>query len=179
MSSLDQAKELIARGEGEKAIGLLASILIKNKNELEAWLLLGDMIDDPSRKRDCYKQVLRLSPNHSYALTKLEELKEPSLVNQPVLSTNGSSSGNNTSEIEQKTKYVPPRMSYPEFKKSKVGVEIVGYVVGGIAGFLVILYVIASPGEPSRDSNSLYIGLIFLSLILAVIIISASHRNRG
>lgn len=180
MSDLATAQRLIAGGERDKAIGLLASILLKNREECEAWLLLGDLIDEPSRKKVCYQQVLRLSPQNSHALTKLGELQLQPL-SQPAESPDDPAPGSESSLVETRPKIqsVPSRISYPDRRASGGGREIIGYVLGGIAGFLVLLYIIASPGDPSRDSNSLYVGLVFLSLIAVVIAISASSKKRG
>ena len=181
MSDLATVQRLIAGGEREKAIGLLASILLNNREECEAWLLLGDLIDEPSRKKVCYQQVVRLSPQNSYAVAKLRELQDSQLLSQAAESSGDPEPGGESSLIEtrQKIQSVPLRISDPNYRASGGGREIIGYVIGGIAGFLVLLYIIASPGDPSRDSNSLYVGLVFLSLIALVIAISASGKKRG
>lgn len=179
MSDLDRAKGLIADGDKENAIPLLASILIKNRNELEAWVLLGDMIDDPARKKDCYKQVLRLSPRNFHALTRLQELEEAPAGQQIANpETPQANNGRSTGEL-RKPGYMPDQNLFRPPSDSTGGAEIIGYVIGGIAGFLVILYVITSPGDSTSVSDSLYIGLIFLALIAGIIIFAVSYRNRG
>jgi hypothetical protein len=181
MSDLDKAKGLIARGDKEKALGLLASILIRNKDETEAWLLLGDTIDDPAKKKDCYNQVLRLFPQNLYALTKLQELRglppsDRQITNSKEVQIDNKSSINKS---EQRSSYVPNQTSYPPANDLKGGVEVIGFVIGGIVAFLMILYVITSDSITSGESNILWAGLIFLGLITGVIILSASGKNRG
>jgi hypothetical protein len=181
MSDLDHVKGLIARGDKEKAIRLLASILLKNRRDVEAWLLMGEIVDDPARKKDCYNQVLKLSPYGLHALTKLQELGEPSPDGPPVTIAAEDEIDNKLSAKESgpTSNFVSNRIAYPPANKSKEGPEIIGYVIGGIAGFLAILYVIASPGDSSNDSNILYLGLIFLSLIAGIIVVSVNNKHRG
>lgn len=181
MNDLDHIKGLIARGDKEQATGLLAAILLKNKDDLEAWLLLGETIDDPSRKKFCYEQVLRLSQSGLHALTKLQELGEFSPVGSPVTISKHEEAGNKGSPKETRptSNSVSNRSFYPPVNKSKEGPEIIGYVLGGIAAFLAILYVIANPGETSKESNILYLGLIFLGLIAGIIVLSVNNKNRS
>lgn len=180
MSDLEQVKGFIDRGDKDNAIAHLASTLIKNKDQLEAWLMLGDMIDDPSRKKDCYKQVLRLSPRNFHALTKLQELQDGQQDARQLTDSNESELDDQrpTKKMRKPSIYVPNHSFYPPAKQTTGGAEIIGYVVVGLAGFLVITYVIANPGGSSSTSDSLYIGLILLSLIAGIIIVAVSSKNR-
>jgi hypothetical protein len=180
MSDLDKAKGLIARGDKEKAFGLLASILIRNKDDMEAWLLLGDTIDDPAKKKDCYNQVLRLSPHNLHGLTRVQELgelppNERQLPNSKEAQIDNKGSINKS---KRRTNYVPIQYHYP-VNDSKGGIAIISYVIGGIALFLLILYVIGSDSNSSNESNILWVSLIFLGLITGIIILSASDKNRN
>lgn len=180
MGDLDQVKGLLARGDRQSAIALLASTLLQNKDHLEAWLILGDVIEDPSRKQDCYKQVLRLAPRNFHALTSLQELQEArSGGRQAELPEELEVDDQRPTKKAIKPVNILPNSIYTPANKSTGGGEIIGYVVGGLAGFLVLLYVIGSPSPSSSDSNSLYIGLLFLSLIAGIIIVSVSSKNGG
>jgi hypothetical protein len=180
MSDLNQAREWVARGEKDNAIALLASILMRDRDDVEAWLLLGETIDDPARKRDCYSQVLRLSPHGVQAASRLKELEEPSAPTRPgivpVMADNSA----------QSNVQAPPRPGRqimrelpPSPDDSRNAAEIIVYVVGGIAVFLFMVYVISSPQPSSSDSNILYLGLIFLTLVAGIIILMVSTKNRG
>ena len=180
MGDLDQVKGLFARGDRQSALSLLASTLLQNKDHLEAWLLMGDMIEDPSRKQDCYKQVLRLAPRNFHALTRLQELQDLRSGGQPdTIAEELDVDDQRPTKKAIKPVNVIPNSLYTPANKATGGGEIIGYVIGGLAGFLVILYVIGSPGSSSSDSNGLYIGLLFLSLIAGIIIVSVSSKNRG
>jgi hypothetical protein len=179
MSDLDKAKGLIAKGDKEKALGLLASILIKNKDEAEAWLLLGDTIDDPSKKKDCYNQVLRLSPDNLHALTNLRALGMPLSSDHQLTSSKETSTDTKDSvnKLRQRSNYVPNPYRDP-VNDLQGGIAIISYVIGGIALFLLILYVIIDSNS-YNESNILWVSLIFLGLITAIIILSASDKNRN
>ncbi len=181
MSDLDQAREWIAGGEKDNAIALLASILMRNRDDVEAWLLLGETIDDPARKRDCYNQVLRLSPHGVQAASRLQELEEPSPPTRPGIAS--VMADNSTRSTVQDEAPRPGRQVMRELPPSpddsRNAAEIIVYVVGGIAVFLFMVYVISSPEPSSSDSNILYLGLIFLTLVAGIIILMVSSKNRG
>ncbi len=179
MSDLDQVKGLIARGDKENAIVQLASIIIENNDDVEAWLLLGETIDDPSKKKDCYNWVLRLSPHNSLALTKLQEL-EPPPTGRQIASSNDAQPATRGSlnKLRQNTTYFPSPTAYPTFDNSQNDPEIIIYFILGIVAVLVILYVIVT-GNFSGYSNIFCGGLIFLSLSTVMIISFVINKYRG
>jgi hypothetical protein len=187
MSDLQTVKALIARGDKEQTIGLLASILLKDTNDLEAWMLLAELLDDPTRKRACYKQVLRLSPDNLLALKKLQELDGPLPDPAPAETNSGKARTGNRhafAETKRNIQAVPYQDPYPPARNSTDGQEIVLFLVVGIAAFLMILFFFVSPVEPSGDSSgnhtALWVGLISLVLIIFIIVIfSASNKHRG
>jgi hypothetical protein len=193
MSDLDRVQAFIAEGEKGSAIRLLASMLLKNKNDLDTWLLLGELIDDPSRKRDCYRQALKLSPNHPQALAGLQELEEPGRPQEPEpapLPITGPEAepvdvSASAKETKPTIRPVPRQNVYPAPEHSRSKLEILTYVIGGIAVFLVLMYVITRPAHssddmsnPSADINNLYIALFFISLIAVMIVLTVADRNR-
>jgi hypothetical protein len=181
MSDLDEVNGLIAKGDKEKAIPLLASILLKNKDNVEAWFLLGELIDDPSRKKDCYKQVLRLVPDHSQASTRLQKLEY--LPAGEIQTTGSENTRTDTKrplkKLPQYSGYVRNQNLYSPIHNSSENREVIAYVIGGIVAFLIILYVIANRDDASNDNTILYVGLIFLILIAALIVGSVGNKHRG
>ena len=177
MNDLDKAKEWIARGENANAIGLLASMLLKNKNNVDAWLLLGDLLDDPSRKKDCYRWALKLCPDDVQIQTKLHELEAP-----PVLVTVVAAAPE-SKLVEQDTRPTLRNIPKPSLpvpapaSQPKGGVGIIGYVAGGVAVFLLILYLIANPDKFSTEI--LNVALVFMVFLAGIIILSAMNQNRG
>lgn len=179
MSDLDQVKGLIARGDKENAVAQLAAILMENKGELEAWLLLGEIIDDPSKKKDCYNWVLRLAPHNVLALTKLQELEPPAGGGQ-VASPKDAQTGTRGSvnKLRRNSKFVPYQNAYPAVNDSKEDPEVVSYFIVGIVAVAAILYVIVT-GNSSGYSNIFCAGLLFLSLSTIMMILFVINKNRG
>ena len=179
MSDLDQVKEFIARGDKETAVAQLASLLMENRRDVEAWLLLGEIIDDPSKKKDCYHWVLRLSPDNLLALTVLQEL-EPPPSDLETASANDAQADTKDSinKLRQHSNYVPNQYAFPTINHSKDDPEVVSYFVVGIVAALVILYVVVT-GNFSGYSNIFCWGLIFLILSTIMIVSFVINKNRG
>ncbi len=72
---LEYVKEMIAKGNVDGAIKSLVAVLQSNNRDIDAWLLLAEIIDDPVRKKDCYRQVLKWSPDYPDARQGLEKLE--------------------------------------------------------------------------------------------------------
>ena len=180
MSNLNQVQGLIAAGDKDSALAVLASMLVKDPKQLEAWLMLGDLVDDPSHRKDCYRWALRLSPENAHALAKLRELEEPPAGDlQTADSKVGDTDKKSPVEEEKPTlKNIPKPIVTSAASRSK-GLGIIAYVLGGLGAFLLLLYVIANPDEFSNGVNVLYVGLIFIGLIAATIMLSASNKNRS
>jgi len=73
MSDVESIQVLIASGRKDEAARELARLLSGSPENLEAWLLMAQVIDDPARKADCYRQVLKIDPENPLALAKLGE----------------------------------------------------------------------------------------------------------
>ena len=179
MSDLDQVRGFIAQGDKEKAVVQLASILMENKHDVEAWLLLGEIIDDPSKKKDCYQWVLRLSPDHTLALTKLQELEPPSNAHQ-MASAKEAETGTKRplNKSRQNSNYLPNPNLFPAVDHPNDDTEIISYFVLGVVAFLAILYVIVT-GNFSGYSNIFCVGLFLLSISTGIIILLVVNKNRG
>ena len=179
MSDLDKVKGLIAKGDKENAVVQLASIIIENRQDVEAWLLLGEIIDDPSKKKDCYNWVLRLSPHNLLALTRLQELEQPPGDRQ-IASSNDAQTDRPISlnKTRRNSNYVPNQNAYPTVDNSKEDTEVISYFLVGVAAVLVILFVVVT-GNFSAYSNILCVGLIFLTLSMVMIVSFVINKNRG
>lgn len=175
MSDLDQVKGLIAQGDKENAVVQLASILLENKNDTEAWLLMGEIIDDPSRKKDCYRWVLKLSPHNLFALTQLQELESPPSRRRITRSNDDQT---DTKRSLNKSRQISNYNLYPTANNSNDDSEIVSYFLVGIAAFLVILYVLVT-GNFSGYGNMFCMGMLFLGVSTGIIILLVGNKNRS
>ena len=74
MADIKNARRLLAQGDQEGAVKELVDVLHRNGRMVEAWLLLADLLEEPSERKDCYKQVLKQDPNNQEALLQLRLL---------------------------------------------------------------------------------------------------------
>jgi hypothetical protein len=71
---LDAIKQLIDAGENQRAQSELLEILQADPANLPAWELLAGLLDDADKQADCYRQILRVDPQHTQAAAKLAAL---------------------------------------------------------------------------------------------------------
>jgi len=62
------------QGDKPKAIELLREALCTNPNDIEAWLVLSRLVDQPERKRQCLNRVLALDAGNKIAREELLKL---------------------------------------------------------------------------------------------------------
>lgn len=193
MSNLDDIKNLLAQGDKEEAIKMLASSLRLNGSDIEAWLLLGEVIDDPAKKKDCYNQVLKLSPNNPLALNGLESLTlsnsalakkstadmqdtQPRevIAKEPVQDLRENSQHQQSSKSAQSS-----NGSKDDWKSVVIAIVI---TILGISGFLGVSYVlglILTIGDSSSDSDPLCMGMTLIGLIAGAFIWYSNGKNRS
>jgi hypothetical protein len=179
MNDLAHVMEFIARNEKQNAIPQLASLLLKNRDHAGAWFLLGELIDDPFRKKFCYQQVLRLIPNHAVASTRLKELEKPPAaeVQSGVVEDAGVPTKPSIETVRSTLAKSRSPGLYPPIKDQRdEPAEVVVYAIVGIAAFLILLYVILSGSVVSWDNTIFYIS--FLVLIIVAVLIAGSAGNK-
>jgi hypothetical protein len=64
-------------GDKSHAIAFLSHALRDEPRNPAIWLGLAEALDDPNRKKDCLRQVLRLEPGNIEASSWLEKLEQP------------------------------------------------------------------------------------------------------
>jgi hypothetical protein len=69
-SAIDAANE----GDKPKAIELVRQALTANPNDMDAWLVLAAVMDDPQRKRQCLNRVLTIDPTNTIARDELLDM---------------------------------------------------------------------------------------------------------
>jgi len=72
--SVQSAIEVAKQGYKDKAVELLKGVIIANPNDVDAWMVLAAVVDDPQRKRQCLNRVLTIDPNHQLAREELLEM---------------------------------------------------------------------------------------------------------
>ena len=93
MDLLDAVRRRIEAGDREGARRALASLVRAEPQNVAAWALLADLLEDPARQADCYRQILRLDPGNRRAAAQLRArtgeapglpgIESPTLVEKP------------------------------------------------------------------------------------------------
>jgi hypothetical protein len=84
-SAIDAAN----RGENNKAMEFLKQALAVNPNDVDAWLVVAAIVEQPERKRQCLNRVLTLDPTNQLARDELLDMDRaamggtPSLIPEP------------------------------------------------------------------------------------------------
>ena len=80
---LNNAREAIARGDKKTAQQILANILSHDNQNVDAWLLLADILDNPQHRIESLKRVLQINPNNVIANRRLQEISLPERLKIP------------------------------------------------------------------------------------------------
>jgi hypothetical protein len=78
-SAIDAAN----RGENNKAMEFLKQALAANPNDVDAWLVVAAIVEQPERKRQCLNRVLTLDPTNQIARDELLEMDRAALGGTP------------------------------------------------------------------------------------------------
>ncbi len=80
---LAQAVELVKAGNRAEAQKILAQIILTNKDNARAWMLMARITDDPKRAMQCWQQVARLRPDDLRVLREMARLNGETLSQVP------------------------------------------------------------------------------------------------
>jgi len=78
-SAIDAANQ----GDKNKAMNFIKEVLASNPNDVDAWLVLAAVVDEPQRKRQCLNRVLSLDPTNKLAREELLEMDRASMGGTP------------------------------------------------------------------------------------------------
>jgi hypothetical protein len=76
VTELEPIIQHINLGNYETAERALESFLLHNPKIIDAWMLLGQLSDDPLRKAECFRQVLVIDPGNLRAEKRLEAVEK-------------------------------------------------------------------------------------------------------
>src|SRR5512147_765637 len=78
-SAIDAAN----RGENNKALEFCKQALAANPNDVDAWLVVAAVVDQPERKRQCLNRVLSIDPTNSIARDELLDMDRAAMGGAP------------------------------------------------------------------------------------------------
>lgn len=70
-------------GDPRRAQGYLKQVLTENPNEVEGWLVLAAILEDPVKKRQCLNRVLALDPTNQIAREELLDMDRAAFSDRP------------------------------------------------------------------------------------------------
>lgn len=73
---LQEALDLLSRGERAEAAELLKQAVEEDDNNVEIWVALARALDDRDEKRIALTTILRLDPQNAYAASELKETEQ-------------------------------------------------------------------------------------------------------
>ena len=79
-----KAHEAIARGDKNTAQQILVAIIKQDSKNIDAWLLLADVLESPQQRIESLEYVLRLSPENIIAKRRLGEILEQEKRNRQI-----------------------------------------------------------------------------------------------
>jgi hypothetical protein len=161
---LNNVREAISRGDKKTAQQILADILNHDSQNVDAWLLLADIVENPHHRIECLKRVLQINPNNIIAKRRLEEItiqkrtESPSTpVSQPKQEISGHLGIRPTANAGQVAKPNSPQVQNPKNSSSPPGKKKVDWALIIVAGvFLVICFTGAIIAILTGSTNSNY-----------------------
>src|SRR5512138_3193485 len=79
-SAIDAANQ----GDNNKALELCKQALAANPNDVDAWLVVAAVVDQPERKRLCLNRVLALDPTNQIARDELLDMDRAAMGGAPL-----------------------------------------------------------------------------------------------
>ncbi|MBN1370591.1 MAG: hypothetical protein JW987_01425 [Anaerolineaceae bacterium] len=79
MANLEAIRAKIQAGDRLGALADVVGVVRVEPHNTDAWMVMADLVDEPERKRECYRRVLVVDPSHlaaAQALAALEQEKE-------------------------------------------------------------------------------------------------------
>ena len=80
---VQSAIEAANQGDKNKAMSFLKEVLSANPKDVDAWLVLAAIMDEPERKRHCLNRVLALDPTNKLAREELLDMDRSAMGNTP------------------------------------------------------------------------------------------------
>ena len=70
--SIHQATEAASAGDIKTAIAILRDLIKQNPRNVDAWLALAEIVEQPEQAKQCWERVLQIDPDNQRAQQKLQ-----------------------------------------------------------------------------------------------------------
>ena len=151
-------------GDNRRAQGYLKQVLTENPNEVEGWLVLAAILEDPEKKRQCLNRVLALDPTNQIAREELLGMDRAAFSSRPAPAPEMSVEPVKPSQTWVETvpeaapapvqPATPPASAPSRSRLSKTLVftyplwlKILTYLAAALLGFFTVAMLCTSPAE--------------------------------
>lgn len=69
--SIHQATEAVSAGDTKTALTILRDLIKQNPRDVDAWLALAEIVEQPEQAKQCWERVLQIDPDNQIAQQKL------------------------------------------------------------------------------------------------------------
>ena len=140
MSELDLPKKLLEIGDRQGAMEALNRILQTNPQDIDAWFLLVDVVDDPAKKADCYRQILMLDPNNQFAQIHYQKLTPQPFKTE--ISAPIEPQAESTVKMSPPSQPVAEKAPLGSVQKGLFGLDYQTTLTAGIIAFVMVILVL-------------------------------------
>ncbi len=141
MSELDLAKRLLEFGDKPEAVNELTRILQADPNNVDAWFLMVDAVDEPAKKADCYRQILRIEGGNQFAELQLQKLDRLPHTRPFVEDDQTQADGQEIRRgvVKQKSSVTPRRAPFNLDYQTAIQAGIIIFVMAILGMFVIIV----------------------------------------
>ncbi len=137
MGELDLPKRLIEFGDKPGAVVELTKILQAHPDDIDAWFLMVDAVDDPSKKADCYRQILQIDPDNQFAQIHYQKLATRPFESEVL--EEEKPKPRLTEEFYEPPKKITKKPAPPPAEQGLFGLDYQTTVLAGIIVFVVVV----------------------------------------
>lgn len=134
---LAQALEILKADNRADAQKIVAEVILANKDNVRAWILMAKIVEDPQKAIQCWQQVARLKPNDPRVQQEIAQLKgEPMPQPQPSTQPPG----------------IPPAQTITPVGRKR-GIRLPLLIGGSVALIVVVFLVVLVIANMTPQSN--------------------------
>jgi hypothetical protein len=158
---IQSAIEAVKQGNNAQAMDLFKQVLSVNPNDVDGWLALAAVVDQPDQKRECLERALALDPTNQIARDELLEIDRAAMGGAPLSDpkTTAVTAPQPVSQIKPGAK-TPPLEKTLVFKYPALMRTLI-YLFMAVFGFLGLIMVSQNP-----TNNWPILALFTLALLL-------------
>lgn len=150
MYPIDPIWQQVQTGDRLGAKKELARLLREQPNNVQGWLLMATLLDEPAQQAECYRKVLRLDPQNRRAATMIQQLASFEIPS----SETPSSETPSPVDVSETTQPQPASVQIPELFDYTIEGEVDEERLAALIREDLVKYVVCELGSDA-DRNAL------------------------